>query len=128
MADEKGILWAVPCSPISIKAEYAPVHQHITLVYGANKADCSEWIGREFFAVLSRMWTKDGLQATAVMLPRGVKGLCRNKYPHMTLACTEHRKPFESNQLVEWGVENPGEATELHIGSGFRIEFFSWTK
>lgn len=48
--------------------------------------------------------------------------LCENKYPHITLSCTENVKPAYSNQLFD--DENICEDIELELVGKFNVVEF----
>lgn len=117
----KGILWAVPLSPVKIPRVYPVIpHEHITLQYAISRKDVDDQIGAIFTAPIIGVTHNDRIQAAKVILPAGID--FRLKIPHITLSMQDGVAPIESTAMLE----EASSFEEIEQRVTFRIEFFEF--
>ena len=100
----KGILWLATKSQNPSEETIfpnLPRHFHVTLQFGADRAQFEHILGKEVEVRVKAVCTNDRIQALSVDLPEDIKPLCKNKHPHITLSMANGVKPVESNAMLE---------------------------
>lgn len=120
----KGILWLSVISDISlIPLRFAPAkHLHITLQFGAIRADWEHLIGERVAAIATADCSNERVQALKVELPDQYKLICGNPIPHITLSHLPEVKPVESNKMLESPVVN----NNINLLLDTEVEFFNF--
>jgi Fungal tRNA ligase phosphodiesterase domain len=118
---KRGILWAVPLSPIAVPHHQHPVvpHQHCTLWYDCCFDEVKHWIGCVFTAEIQGWASDDRIQAATVNVPPGI---FRHEIPHITLSLKEDVAPVESTQMLKDAAEIKAVSIEMQ----WEIEFFEF--
>ena len=118
----KGILWAVLQDPIGVQPLFSNGNpHHCTLVYGANREDWDEWIGREFDAEIYRLAANNRIQAFGINLPSAVP--FTGKVPHITISWADGVTPVESADMLlgaHWKLSWQPVTVKM------KVEFLEW--
>ena len=97
----KGILWAkVKDLDVAEVFDVPAAHWHITLQFNVERHQVEEWIGKTFIAKMEENCFNSEIQAIKVSLPEAVKGICKNKIPHITVSMEEGISPVNSNKML----------------------------
>ena len=101
--EEKGIFWLSVELPQELKDqalyEKQP-HSHVTLQFAVERSILQDREGETFPVTATAIVNNDRIQAIKVELPEGVRDLCNNANPHITLSHKEGVPPFESNTML----------------------------
>jgi hypothetical protein len=104
-APRRGILWlSLPeqKSPVCPIFDQAAEHFHVTLRFGVFENEIPDGIlGRTFTVRATENCFGDRIHALRVELPNGVRGVCLNKHPHMTISMLPGVRPVESNVMLQ---------------------------
>ena len=101
----RGILWlSLPeqKSPVHPIFSQAAEHFHVTLRFGVFENEIPDGIlGRTFTARATENCFGDRIHALRVELPSGIRSVCLNKNPHMTISMLPGVRPVESNVMLQ---------------------------
>jgi hypothetical protein len=104
-APRRGILWlSLPeqKSPVHPIFSQAAEHFHVTLQFGVVENEIPDGIlGRTFTVRATENCFGDRIHALRVELPNGIRGVCLNKHPHMTISMLSGVRPVESNVMLQ---------------------------
>jgi hypothetical protein len=80
----------------------AAEHFHVTLRFGVFENEIPAGIlGRTFTVRATENCFGDRIHALRVELPNGVRSVCLNKHPHMTISMLPGVRPVESNVMLQ---------------------------
>ena len=95
-----GILWAVLTSTPAISPRFSEGSpHHVTLIFGGEKSQYQQYLGREIEIYVTRECWNDRIQALSVVLPGDIP--CQNSHPHITVSFLPGVNPVESNTMLE---------------------------
>jgi hypothetical protein len=104
-APRRGILWlSLPeqKSPVHPIFSQAAEHFHVTLQFGVVENEIPDGIlGRTFTVRATENCFNDRIHALRVELPSGIRSVCLNKNPHMTISMLPGVRPVESNVMLQ---------------------------
>lgn len=122
---EKGILWLTVIGDLSpITLRFAPAkHWHVTLRFGANRADWAHMIGERVAVIATADCSNERIQALKVELPPEYKSICGNPIPHITISHLPGVKPVESNTMLD----SPEITNLIDLRLETVVEFFSFS-